>query len=250
MSDKTLRPADNRAGYRHGRDETAKLECHYFTGMFSHERIAMDRLAADMIQMDSLEIHEAGHAVVQYALGFSCAGIAITEKRFIVEGARKASIACFSRKDRDRRVPRRIFKGILAEDTIAFGVTCVAGPAAERKFRLSQGLPMDMLGGTEGDHHAIESIAKTLDVKGGHDSWAYQEEVRRRAQAWMENGVIWSAVNTLAFCLGDTTWPSIEDDHELGTFTKTMPGHLARAIMRRAGVVPGMLTAAPAPALS
>jgi hypothetical protein len=132
-------------------------------------------------------------------------------------------------------------RGILDDTAIAYGVSHTAGPAAERKFRLRNRLPLDMLGTTWGDYEAVERAAKSLQRIGAHDRFGYQDDVWRRAQLGMENETIWNALEQLARELNNL-WPLEEGT---GTFTNALPGSQARAIMRRSGVVPGMLAVEP-----
>jgi hypothetical protein len=220
--------------------------CDYNTGMFSRSPPApaptddAGRMLAHLNDLSVVQAHEAGHAVLQYALGFGCRGIFLTEDRTLgLSGPQvQRSGECLPKKDRGQRLARRFLKGTLDATAIAFGVTVAAGPGAERKFRCLAGLPMDMLGRTGGDHHMIETVAKALAEKGGHDRFAYQEEVWLRAQEAMEDSVIWSAVEALTEELWDY-WACPDDNAAaLGVFTGTLPGPRAREIMRRAGVRP------------
>ena len=219
-----------------------KLECDYSTGMFGHDPAVrkFDSLEAHLVEISLVEIHEAGHAVMQYALGFGCTGITLTIEIFLREGEQTIGYTgkCFPKKDRNRRLARRFFEqGILDDSAIAYGVSLTAGPAAERKFRLRNRLPLDLLRSTRGDHEAVERVAKSLHQKGGHDRFGYQDDVWRRAQLGMENETIWNAVEQLGGELKNW-WPLEEGT---GTFTSTLPGPQARAIMRQSGIVPGML---------
>jgi hypothetical protein len=71
----------------------------------------------------------------------------------------------------------------------------------------------------------------------GQDGAAYQEMVWRRAQLALENEAIWEAVSELAEYLNEFFWP---EEEEVGEHERTMPGPMARAMIRRAGVEPGM----------
>src|ERR1700722_8812636 len=75
----------------------------------------------------------------------------------------------YPKKDSGGRLSRRIERGVLDEQVFAYGVTVAAGPAAEGKLRSSEGLPLNMLGSTTGDHRAIETVAKALATSGAYD---------------------------------------------------------------------------------
>ncbi len=224
------------------------LECDYAAGMFSCVSGPRPTRSLDMVtyltETELVEIHEAGHAVADFALGRGCEGISLEERRLIKDGGMTVAYTGIVHPKKAKRGAHRNFeRGVLDETIIAFGVTVAAGPAAERKYRLREGLPLDMVGYTAGDHQLIETVAKTLARVGGHDRAAYQEEVWRRAQAMMEDATIWGAVIELAGCLkGLWEWIEPPDGGE-GIFSETMPGAEAREIMRRAGVTPGMLSA-------
>ena len=224
-------------------------KCDYATGMFSHapetrqtpgaETYWAEMTLAHWDEMDLAAIHEAGHAVAMYALGFGSQGVSLEIRHVRKDG----EIGCaytgiaYPKKDRGERLARRIKRGVLGEQVFAYGVTEAAGPAAEWKGRQSLGLPLNMRGSTIDDHRAIQTVAKALATSGAYDPFAYQEEVWQRAQALMEIETVWGAVEELAGWLKDL-WAEIDapQDKE-GTFSETMSGPQVRAIIRRAGVV-------------
>ena len=223
----------------------ARLSCDYFEGMFANEpRVEhtsefFGNLADHIGQREATQHHEAGHAVLMYALGLGCAGVSLTlETKHLPDGSRTTAYSgCANRrKTWVSHVGRLINRGSLTAEVIAEGVAFAAGAAAERKYRLSANVSLSMLGATESDHHRIEGVAKTLQFTGGHDRYAYEEMVWSRAQQALEIDVIWNAVEALAESL---RWPWEAD--EVGVFTETMAGPTARAIMRRLGVRPGIL---------
>lgn len=120
---------------------------------------------------------------------------------------------------------------------MAGGIASAAGPAAERKYYLQRKVPIRTLGATEGDHENIEKTAKGLELA-GRNRYAYQRLVWRQAQVALEHEKIWLAVNDLAFALNDNYWPM---GKTLGEEIETMHGNMARAIMKRSGVFPGIL---------
>jgi hypothetical protein len=228
--------------------EDIQLQCDFHTGTrtYSSGSKNIDPFLATIRDMNLVAIHEAGHAVVQVALGFGCLGISLTEID-LGDGTFGLDGTCFPKKDRNRRLARRVFgKGILDDSAYAYGVTVAAGPAAERKYRLSDDIPFDAPD-TEtlfkfaaenvfGDEQAIEFVAKALEVKSNHDRRAYQEEVWRRAKQAMENETIWNAVENLSGELS-LAWGDGQDEDG----TVTILGPRVRRIVRQSGVVPGML---------
>src|SRR5437016_4402532 len=58
--------------------------CSYEEGMFAHEDLASDAMLRDfqiVSVLDAAAHHEAGHAVVSYALGHGCSRIELRELR-------------------------------------------------------------------------------------------------------------------------------------------------------------------------
>ena len=185
-----------------------------------------------------LLVHEAAHAVMFYALGFGLVKVALVRgevpdfdgKFIVVSGVR-----CEERITKP--VLRRIYAGVLDDETVAWGVTSAAGPAAERKLRLVMGLPLGMKTYAKGDHANIMKVARVLG-KAGHDSRAYREEVWRQAQAAMEDPAVWNAVNALAGKLR-RYWPTAEEVEAHGGWDiGVMRGPRARQIIEQAGVRP------------
>ena len=224
-------------------------KCDYATGMFSHapetrqsqgaETYWAEMTLAHWDELDLAAIHEAGHAVAMYALGFGSRGISVEIRHVKKDGEIRRAYTgiAYPKKDRGGRLSHRIERGVLDEQVFAYGVTITAGPAAEWKLRSRQRLPLNMRGSTIGDHRDIETVTKALATSGAYDRFAYQEEVWQRAQALMENETVWAAVEELAGWLRDL-WAEIDapEDKE-GTFSETMSGPQVRAIIRRAGVV-------------
>jgi hypothetical protein len=196
-----------------------------------------------------LAFHEAGHAVAEYALGLGCPQISLTicisddgehQPRHLTACAGGNVLyggAASSNKRTNRRVDRLMRRGIFGPEVLAYGIATAAGPAAERKFCLANGLPLNILAASGSDHEIIDSVAMQLEEFGGRNRFAYRRMVWRRAQLALENETIWQAVSVLADAL-------ICDPRELddpGVHPQAMPGATARAIMRRHGVFPGIL---------
>jgi hypothetical protein len=182
--------------------------------------------------------HEAGHAVLQFALGAGLSRLAL--RTSIVEAGDRPAIAysgiCFPRRQFNAQVLRFLRRKEPHDTLVVHGVTLAAGAAAEQKFCLSSDARMRTYAGSAQDHQHIYVVACMMDEI-GQDGTAYQEMVWRRAQLALDNEAIWDAVSELAEYLDECFWPEAED---FGEHECTMPGPKARAVIRRAGVEPGM----------
>jgi hypothetical protein len=141
----------------------ARLPCDYFEGTFAYEpRVEHGHEFVDdhIVVMEATQYHEAGHAVLMYALGLGCTGVSLTQetKHLPDESMGVTYGGCANgRKTWVSHVGRLVNRGSLTAEVIAQGVASAAGPAAERKYRLSAGVSLSMRGATEGDHHKIET---------------------------------------------------------------------------------------------
>lgn len=213
-------------------------QCGYVEGMFSIEDIPEDLSPfASYFETEAACVHEAGHAVVGYAMGLGCTSVSITFNAFMDDGRLMVGIGGAARGAmragaRDSASIKRGRPAGARAAGVRQAVFACAGPAAERRYRLEIGAPLRLLLASEGDHVDVDGIACTLEGRGiipdGHD---FRDDAWRDAQAWVDRPDIWTAINSLALALGDVAmW-----DGEPGTHTFTMPGCEARAIMRRAG---------------
>ena len=138
------------------------LFCSYLDGMFAHEPLG-EGIGAWWSETMATRYHEAGHAVVGYALGMGCTSIEIKESYDIYDG--KLGVAVGGRVQGapsiGKRLKKQIEKGAWCRATLIHGVNTCAGPAAERKYRILNDQPMDMLGAIEGDHNNIDNVGKT-----------------------------------------------------------------------------------------
>jgi hypothetical protein len=150
---------------------TPVFRCSYEVGMFANEARperdpldpAYELLCGLDIEAEQLAaaIHEAGHAVVGITRGLGLESVSITAH--CLEDGRIAfgGMSVISPKEYHRLVAG-IERGDLAA-CLKSGVMTCAGPAAERRYRVDQGLPQRALFTAGRDHHAIDDcIAKRL----------------------------------------------------------------------------------------
>jgi len=221
-----------------------KAFCDYHEGMFASESSSKlnANIPQDRVAREAVAFHESGHAVLQYALGLGCSGITLIVTKVRRDWKELTYCSGMSASDEavDQRLRAEIEHGRFNDGVIAHGVATAAGPAAERKYYLLNGLPFRMLGATRSDRNSIDSADVKL-ASAGRRRFAYRRLVWRRAQLALENDAIWNAVEELAAALNNY-WPA---GKRLGEETGTMQGAVAQAIMRRAGVFPGFLRAFP-----
>jgi hypothetical protein len=183
--------------------------------------------------------HEAAHAVLSYALGFGVESVSVGvtiglregRKTYTLRGEYRGDMARFN-----RLVPAgddlAYSPGLLAADVVSAG-----GPAAEQRYYAEQGAPVAALGDGAGRYGRFDDVARSLPFYGSGKPVAYRRLVWRRAQAALENETIWCAVACLARELFDL-FPETDDLAERG---QTINGKEAVAIVREAGVRPGIL---------
>jgi hypothetical protein len=217
-----------------------KIFCDYHEGMFACE--PWTGLNTDILQgrvaHEAVTFHEGGHAVVQYALGLGCSEITLMITKAMRNGKELSYChgLCASNKVTARGIVSQIERGNFNAGVLAHGIATAAGPAAERKYYLLQGLPFRMLSATEADRNGIDDADRKL-ASAGRNRFAYRRLVWRQAQLALENKIIWNAVQEMTDALKNY-WPT---GGTIGTETGTMHGATARAKMRRVGVLPGIL---------
>jgi hypothetical protein len=170
--------------------------CTYEQGMFPEKlhRSLGDRPFDVFFEQEAVAIHEAGHAVAARLLGIEFESVEL--KMEPIEGGSKLSGACVAQED-----GRRLH---LPNDYGTFyrvhGIITLAGPAAERKYRQFQNLPMNK--GNGDDHDNFDTcMGKHLEIAAGRRSDAFRRLIWRRAQTMMEVEQVWNAVFDLALHL-------------------------------------------------
>jgi|ERR1700722_7031340 hypothetical protein len=216
---------------------TPEFRCDYSQGMFSNRfarRPAHPR--RHHVRGRALKHHEAGHAVLGYALGFGMTSIRlISDIAHDGKSRRLSGESNGSVNSRDK-INRLIRKGTLDQRIVNRAIWTAAGPAAERKHSLLAGITPRQIAGSQGDHKVIETLRKELCYR-IEPYFDIEEESWRRAQDALEIDAIWTAVQALANWLD---MPEAFDD-EPGEHVKVYPGATVRAFFRDHGVRPGML---------
>lgn len=210
--------------------------CDYETGMGGD----LDAGLNEDARRDLTAHHEAGHAVVSYAVGFGCAEIMLTtEIRFLDgrlqcrhEGGHKPNQKAVWRIDRRRS--RRRFNS----DLLALGIATAAGPAAQRSFCIARGYMPSNYTNVE-DRKQIDQFAESIatPARSRFVKSAYRRLVWRRAQLAVAEPRISLAITEVAGALNDL-WPDVPSPGEI---TVTMHGAKVRQVARRSGVAIGML---------
>ncbi|MEJ0093144.1 MAG: hypothetical protein WDN46_06860 [Methylocella sp.] len=233
------------------------LHCSYHDGMFSHEprwesrggkSDGFLRALEHSYEIEATCFHEAGHAVIDYALGMGCASVSI-EANYAIQadgklGVRYGGLAMPSAR-MAQKSGRQIKRNVWNEAILIFGVVNCAGPAAERKFRFLHDMPQRLLFASEGDHSNVDAAGKRLEMS-GRCSFAYRRLTWRVAQRYLDQEAVWGAIEVLADEL-NLEWSRVDPDGteeqpKAGDQIKAVvDGRRARTLMRRAGVRPGML---------
>jgi hypothetical protein len=224
--------------------------CKFFEGMFSNEphlESENGKIGELFLEPAATGMHEAGHAVVGYALGWGCSFVSINleyaESENCGLGVAYGGMAKHAKQD--RRAMPQIRRG-YGPAMLTNGILTCAGPAAERKYRFLNGLPLRSLDTAGGDYAAVDGLARMLEQQGrSRGGYALKRLVWRLAQRAVDNEAIWAAISEIG---EELAWRITDveaergDDPKIGDRTETkMGGHQARAIMRGAGVAPGML---------
>jgi hypothetical protein len=215
-----------------------KCFCDYKAGMCGDSDARLDPLP----RREMIAYHEAGHAVISYALGFGCSEICLTTETKYEGGKWQTRDHAHHKPNQkavhkiDRRRSRRRFNTRL----LALGVMTAAGPAAQRSFCQARGYPPSNFT-YEDDREVLDLLAESIATaaRSRFARSAYRRLVWRRAQMALTEPRIWRAICELGRALNDGHWPA--DVRETGTKTGTMCGATARSIIRKAGIFPGML---------
>lgn len=177
-----------------------KIFCDYHEGMFACEPwtgLNTDT-PRDRVAREAVMFHESGHAVVQYALGLGCSAISLMITKVMRNGNELSYChgSCASNRVTVRGIVSRIARGNINAGVLAHGIATAAGPAAERKYYLSQGLPFRMLSSTEADRNDIDVLI---------ESWRRQAEIDLLTGDWYGDGRSWRS-RTKSFGMRSKKW--------------------------------------------
>jgi hypothetical protein len=219
--------------------ETSGFRCDYKTGMFSNEP-RLEHIFAIAHELERAAYHEAGHAVLGYALGDGLTGIGLYADVIEVDGERRMGVGGICRECRNiKNVSNsRIRRRRLDDRVIAYAISIAAGPAAERKFNILTQEPRRTIFGSEGDHDKLGRIRGGI-VPYVAPLFDLTECAWRLAQDALETDLIWDAVSVLADERNCCYSPEYDDGP--GEYRSEMPGVWARAILHQCGIRPGVL---------
>ena len=211
--------------------------CDYDTGMFTlepHDESEAAQFMKFETHKSRAAYHEAGHAVLRYALGL---GLTRIFSRTTIAEDENGDLGIVyhgmvTSPKLEIETQRR-----LHPDVLAVGVSTAAGPAAELKWCVLRGHPVRTLNGSDDDHAYIDRFGSLIE-KLGRNRVAFRRLVWRRAQLALEAPVIWNAIEQLAEFLSDTCWP--DNDEEVGTYEDSLSGREARAFLKKLEIKPFM----------
>lgn len=214
----------------------------YSEGMFAHSPEPISDGEALMFG-ERIAYHEAGHAVVGYALGLGCTRIQMRETYFPLERQKAPSGCYYITREAARNSTTLIQRGKYHPTLARIAIMSAAGPAAELKYCQENELPARILGGSESDHRSIEAIGKRISNCDGRSRHAFEELAWRGACRMLNRPEIWNAVYELSQALFDLFSELYEDEtpHQHSVF-ETLPGSQARAIMHRCGIHPARVS--------
>ena len=203
-------------------------------------------------------VHEAGHTVVRYALGFH-AGPTVVQTRFEKEHDLLWATTCgVSCPQRDKPLPDdigeigtgdkiEIVRELGDDDPLmcwrpffASAIITCGGHAAERKFRILSVLPVSAR--SAGDRYLCENYARDFWNASGCDGDAFLRMAWRMTQKFLDIPQIWRAVCAVEAALFSGYIWRESDDPRAGDITQfVLPGEEAERLMEALGCRFGML---------
>jgi hypothetical protein len=208
------------------------LRCSYEQGMFANEQ--ENAAYAALWEMEATCFHEAGHIVINYMLSDPVEWVGVFVN-VIGDTLRHGGEV----KLRGKQTTRINF----AYRPVHFrhGLSAVAGPAAERRYRHDMGLPQQLLLATRGDHEIVDKIGKAIGQT-GRCRFAFRRHVWGHAQRLIDRQDVWEAVSEVARELSDAALMDIDLDTDGEQWAYVSP-RLVYSICRRQGLRRGQLTA-------
>jgi hypothetical protein len=213
--------------------------------MFAHDP-ATEGFATEWVEMESACHHEAGHAIVAYALGIGIEHATVFRRITWRDGNQYFGYGGRVDFKRGRYAdPNNILRHKYRQAHFREGVLTAAGPAAERRRLLEGQSPQRSLFSSCGDHETIDAIGKALAMK-GRCRFAYRRLVWYAALKCISIDQIWEAIEELAEDIADEL-ACAEDEHPDSDFHegKLETDHIHR-ICRRHKIKRGMLNKAAA----
>ena len=176
---------------------SAPLATDYFNGMFANEPMGSYSFIAAAMELEATCYHEASHAVAEYLFGYGLQSIRVdTVYSKDADGNKMVAYGGEVRR-RSRGKDRVSINYGYRPSLFMIGCITAAGPAGERRYRHEGQIPMRMLGTSEGDHQAIDTIGKSLERR-GRCRFAFQRHVWNHAQKLVADDGIWNAISEVA----------------------------------------------------
>jgi hypothetical protein len=210
----------------------------YYKGMFANEPRPTAGPFDSAHELEATCYHEAAHAVVGYAFGEPIWSVGVCVDYHRDAGGRLS--AAYAGEVRHGPPGQQRTVGLGYRPLyFRIGVGTAAGPAGEIRFRREAGLPLRLLGGSEGDHQTIDGIAKGLEQR-GRSRFAFQRLVWYAAQRLVIRDDFWKAIDEVAqelWYIACDEQPEEPDTEQVWSFIEPSRVHSA---CRQAGLRRGM----------
>ena len=210
------------------------LRCSYTEGMFANEPLGEYATHASIYELEATCYHEAGHAVIDYLQGRPLQSVGVFGH---VDGDTVSYGGEVKCKGKDAVRIHYRYRPLHFKH----GLSAVAGPAAELRFKHDNGIPLRLLGASEGDHVTIDRIGKAIEDH-GRSRFAFQRLVWSRAQRLISLPDVWHAISAVAQVLHDEAIGEIDLDAD-GTHWAYIEPRAVYSACRRAGLRRGQLVA-------
>lgn len=210
----------------------------YFDGMFANEPRPPAGPFDHAFELEATCYHEAAHAVVGYAFGEPISSVGVcADYRSDAEGRLSVGYTGEVRHGPPGQ------QSALGRDYcplyFRIGVGTAAGPAGEIRFRREAGLPLRMLGGTEGDHRTIDGIGKGISQR-GRCGFAFRRLVWYAAQRLVMRDDFWDAIDTVGQELWYTACDNVPGSSGTEQVWSMIEPRQVHQACRRAGLKRGM----------
>ncbi len=186
-------------------------------------------------------VHEAGHAVICYAVGLGCGEIALTA-HILSKGAYGGTDGeSGSGMKAGNRTGDAFHRGEFNQLLLGNAVLAMAGMAAERKAMIGLGVPPHVAAGASGDRALWNDVAKIyVRQDRRRTKFAFAARVWRIVQDAVDDPRIWQAVLHIARRLFEGLSATTFRKRK-AKIRHALPGRAAVATMLRHGVRAGML---------
>ena len=170
------------------------------------------------LDMAEAAFHEAGHAVVCYAIGRGAGGVKIRSEGLSYGG-------CFERSKSLSKIDQS------AECIFSEGIIRASGPSAQRALLRQFKISTKRLIGDSDDRRAIKHLASLFEYFEHGDSKTYRKAVRAEADKLIRDPGLFAVISLLAGAL-------------LSAPDNIVEPKAVKKIMMKAGMVPGFIQVA------